>query len=227
MYFLEDWARKYGKRRSFSWGMSDREIYECALKEMRDMRDRRFVVLISTMDTHPPYTADGISDEDNRRYDTPFLRGLHMTDHHLGEFLKRLMADRELYNDRTLIVITADHTATHGENYLKRKNLVPGRIPLIFITPDTSVFEGLDRNKYASGIDLTPTLVHFIGGRVPESFMGRDLFSKKNIAISWFSDEQSGQLLVRSPDGEFQLPVDGNDPDPKKQALIDFFRSHY
>ena len=227
LYFLEDWARKYNKRRSFSWGMSDREIYECALNEMNAMRDRRFVVLISTMDTHPPYTADGISEEDERRFTTPFLRGLHMADHHLGVFLQRLMADRELYNDRTLIVVTADHTATHGENYLKRKRLVPGRIPLIFITPDPNVFRKLDRNKYASSIDLTPTLVNFIGGGIPDSFMGRDLFSPKNIAVSWYPDEKSGILFMRSPKGESVVSIKSGDPDPEKQAVRDFFRSHY
>lgn len=222
-YFLEEWKRKYGMRHSFAWGISDRELYSCVLKEMSPLRGKRFVVLISTMDTHPPYTADGISEADRERFSTPFLRGLHMTDHHLGEFLRQVMADPGLYDDRTLIVVTADHSATHGENYTKRKALLPDRIPLIFITRDRNVFRELDRSKFASSIDLTPTLVNFIGGEIPESFIGRDLFSRKNIAISWFGDTPQ----VRSPRGEFYLPIDSGSSDPEKQALIDFLRSHY
>ena len=223
-YFLEEWNRLYGMRRSFSWGVSDRELYSCVLKELRSWKEKRFVVLVSTMDTHPPYTADGITAEEKKRFPTPFLRSLHMADRHLGEFLRQLTADPELYDDRTLVVITADHSATHGENYTGRKDLAPDRVPLIFVTPAREHFRDLDRDKFASGIDLAPTLVEFIGGSAPESFMGRSLFSKKNIAISWLI---SDALLVRSPRGEFHLPLDRKSSDPEKQALIDFFHSHY
>ena len=224
MYFLEEWNRKYGLRRSFLWGISDRELYGCVLAELRSWRDRRFVVLISTMDTHHPYTADGITEEEKKRFPTPFLQALHTADRHLGEFLRELTADKNLYDDRTLIVVTADHTATHGENYLGRREYVPERVPLIFVTPDRSAFAKLDRNKYASGIDLAPTLVEFVGGEIPASFMGRSLFSRKDLALSWMMGEL---LLVRSPKGEWRLRIGRRDPDPQKQALLDFFDSHY
>ena len=224
LYFLEDWQRKYPITRRFAWGLSDREIYSYSLKEMRSWNNRRFVVLISTMDTHPPYTADGITAADRERFPSRFLRSLYMSDHHLGEFLKELMADKELYNDRTLVVITADHTATHGKNYLKRGDLSPGRVPLIFVTPDKTVFRKLDRNKYASSIDLTPTLVGFIGGAIPESFMGRDLFSKKNLAISW---THTRMMWVRSPGRNVIFSVDAAGADPEQQAFIDFFHSQH
>jgi len=224
VYFLEEWNRKYGKRRSFLWGISDRELYSCVLSELRSWKKKRFVVLISTMDTHHPYTADGITDEDKKRFGTPFLRALHMADRHLGDFLRELTADKTLYDDRTLIVVTADHTATHGENYLHRKEYVPERVPMVFITPARDAFATLDLDKYASGIDLAPTLVEFIGGGVPESFMGRSLFCRKDLALSWALGDL---LLVRSPQGERRLRIGSRDPDPEKQALLDFFRSHY
>lgn len=223
-HYLEEWIRKYGLRRSSRWGISDRELYACVLAELRSWQEKRFVVLISTMDTHPPYTADGITEEEKKRFPTPFLQGLHAADRHLGDFLRELMADPTLYDRRTLIVITADHTATHGENYLRRKEYVPERVPLIFITPERSAFEKLDRNKYASAIDFAPTLVELIGGEIPDSFMGRSLFSRKNLALSWTMNDQ---LLARSPAGEFRIRPDDRDPAPEKRALLDFFRSHY
>jgi len=223
-YFLEEWTRKYGLRRDASWGLSDRTLYSGVLKVLRTECGSRFVVLISTMDTHHPYTTDGISEADAKRFPTPFLQALHMADRHLGEFLRELMADETLYNDRTLIVITADHTATHGENYLGRKEYVPERVPLIFVTPDREAFARLDRSKYASGIDLAPTLVGFVGGASPESFMGRSFFSDKNIAVSWMPGDI---LLVRSPKGEFRVSPRVREKDPEKQAVVDFFRSRH
>lgn len=222
-YYLEEWAQKYGMRRSSEWGLRDDELYSCVLKEMRSWKERRFVVLISTMDTHWPYSSTGISAVEKRRFPTAFLQALHMADRHLGEFLREFMADEKLYDDRTLIVVTSDHTATHGENYLQRQDFIPERVPLIFITPDRSVFAALDTKKYASGVDLTPTLVNFVGGRAPESFMGRSLFSKKNLAISWL---HSGNLLLRSPKWKVEVGATP-DPDPEKQAVVDFFRSQY
>lgn len=224
MYFLEEWHRRFGKRRSFLWGISDRELYSCVLSVLRSWKKKRFVVLISTMDTHHPYTADGITEEEKERFPTPFLQALHTTDRHLGDFLRELMADNSLYDDRTLIVVTADHTATHGENYLDRKEYVPERVPLVFITPERRAFAALDRDKYASGIDLAPTLVEFIGGKMPASFMGRSLFSRKNLALSWMLNDL---LLVRSPGGESRLRIGDRNSDPRKQALLDFFNSHY
>ena len=224
MYFLEEWNRKYGLSRSFLWGISDRELYSCVLSVLRSWRDRRFVVLISTMDTHHPYAADGITEEEKKRFPTPFLRALRTADRHLGDFLRELMADKTLYDDRTLIVVTADHTATHGENYLGRREYVPERVPLIFITPARSTFDKLDGEKYASGIDLAATLVEFVGGEIPATFMGRSLFSRKDLALSWMMGDL---LLVRSPQGEWRLRIGNRDPDPQKQALLDFFNSHY
>ena len=223
-FYLEDWHRKYGLWRDFAWGISDRELYSCVLNELRALKKQRFVALVSTMDTHHPYTADGITGEEERRFPTPFLRALHMADRHLGNFLREFMADPELYDDRTLIVITADHTATHGENYLGRADLSPERVPLIFVSKDPAVFAGLDRNKYASGIDLAPTLVEFVGGEVPKSFMGRSLFSSKNMAVSWLP---SGLLLVRAPGLDLAVRADAEEFDPEQRAVVDFYRSHY
>ena len=81
-----------------------------------------------------------LTDEEKRNFPTPFLQALHNCDREIGKFVRKLTADPELYNDRTLIVITADHTATHGENFLKRKNFTPARIPLIFICRDQNIF---------------------------------------------------------------------------------------
>ncbi len=223
-YFLEEWSEKYALSRSCTWGISDPELYNSVLKELKSFPQQRMLAVISTMDSHPPYTASGITEEEKLRFPTPFLQALHTTDRNLGKFLSEVMSDPALYNNRTLIVVTADHSATHGENYLNRPDFTPGRIPLIFITPQKHIFNALKTEKFASSIDLTPTLVPMIGGSVPESFMGRTLFSDKNIALCRMNDNR---IFVHSPDFNIEFFTDKIQQDPLKKAFADFIKYHH
>lgn len=223
-YFLEEWSDRFGLSRSCTWGISDPELYDGVLKVLRQQRNSRLFAVISTMDSHPPYTASGITEADKLRFPTPFLQALHTTDRHLGNFVRTIMADRELYNERTLIVVTADHSATHGENYLKRPDFTPARIPLIFITPNLGIFRKLDRKKFASSIDLAPTLATWMGGVTPTSFMGRDLFSPKNLAFCWMHGDN---IFVHAPDFHAEVDVNKVPATPREKAFCEFFRRYY
>ena len=133
------------------------------------------------------------------------------------------MQNPKLYNERTLIIVTADHTATHGANYTKRSQFIPERVPLIFITPNQKIFQSLNKNKYASSIDLAPTILNLIGCEIPSSFMGRCLFSGKNRAITM----NGRYLIVYSQDNKV-LYIDINDPSGKLEtAYRDFYYSFY
>ena len=183
-YFLEEWQRKFVTVSREAWGLADFELFDMVLKVLKSPEmPERFISVISTIDIHPPYTIAGIPDG-KENFGSDFLNSLHSFDYHLGKFIQQIKSDPELYTPRTLIVLTADHSATHGENYLKRPDFNPSRIPLIFITPSPEPLKNLNREKYCSSIDITPTLVRLIGGVIPKSFMGRDLQEKKNCAIS-------------------------------------------
>lgn len=222
-YFLEEWSEHYALTRSCTWGISDPELYHGVFDVLKKTPHKRMIAVISTMDSHPPYTASGITEKEKLIFPTPFLQALHTTDRNLGNFLSRVMADPQLYNDRTLIVVTADHSATHGENYLARPNFFPARIPLIFITPQKEIFRNLQLDKFASSIDLAPTLVEFIGGIAPASFMGKSLFSDKNTALCWMNGDL---VFVHSPD--FNISFLLNDPPdaPLHKAFAEFIKYH-
>lgn len=226
-FFLEEWKRKYSAVSKEIWGLADFELFNMALKTLKSpAMPKRFIAVISTIDTHPPYTIAG-KPECRHRYKTPFLNALHSFDYHLGRFVRSIMDEPELFGPRTLLVVTADHSATHGENYLKRDNFNPARIPLIFITPSPGALKGLDSRKYCSSIDLTPTLVRLIGGKIPNSFMGRDLREKKNCAIA----RTPGHLMVINRPGEdkplvFKLGEKEYDS-PEKTAFNDYFNLYY
>jgi phosphoglycerol transferase MdoB-like AlkP superfamily enzyme len=135
------------------------------------------------------------------------------------------MADKELYNNRTLIIITADHSATFGENYLKRPSFSPSRIPLIFITPKTDIFKTIDPDLPASAVDLAPTILNLLGIQIPQTFIGRDLRNNKGIALSRTMDDE---LIVRSNGESFIIDLKKERPAAMpQQAYYDFFKLFY
>lgn len=226
-FFLEDWHERFAAKSRYTWGIGDNELFDLTLNVLsNDNMPKRFIALISTIDIHPPYTV--VPPENCRHeFGSKFLNSLHCFDHHLAVFLDRLMKNPKLYNERCLIIVTADHSATHGENYLKRLDFTPDRIPLIFITPNRGALAGLDAEKFCSAIDLSPTLVRFIGGKIPESFMGRDLREKKNCAISWMSGDKL--FCVEPGNKTYSILLQENDAtgDAFAQMMTDYFKLYY
>lgn len=94
----------------------------------------------------------------------------------------------QLYLDDTLILITADHSATHGENYTHRSRFTPDRIPLLWISrrePPGLAANGQEMADYCAQIDLPVTLLNLSGLPVPPTFMGNDLRLKRLPAPCW------------------------------------------
>jgi phosphoglycerol transferase MdoB-like AlkP superfamily enzyme len=222
-FFREEFFDKYNFGVENEWGLSDRTLYSGVFKELKECQAERFIAVISTIDTHPPYHHSELTPEEEKSFPNVFLQSLYSADRELNVFIQKIMQDPKLYNERTLIILTSDHTATHGENYTKRKIFSPERIPLIFITPNQKIFQKLDRNKYASSIDLAPTILSLIGCEIPSSFMGRSLFSEKNRAITSYGHF----LIVHSPD-EQNLYINMKAPEGILQtAYRDFYYSYY
>jgi phosphoglycerol transferase MdoB-like AlkP superfamily enzyme len=225
IFFMEEWRKNHMFPVENNWGLSDKALFQGVLLELKNIRQERFIAVISTMDTHNPYFSRDISDAEKEKFPTAFLQALHNTDREIGNFVDAVTNDESLFNDRTLIIITADHSATHGENYLNRGNFLPDRIPLIFICKDKSIFKNLNTGKFASSIDLPPTILKLTGSNEqPDSFMGRDLFSDKNIAVSRLF---GNKLLITNSENQQITMLNENQPDPVNKAWVDFYSSFY
>lgn len=226
-FFWEELRKKFNSVSHEAWGMADYELFDAVYRQFKspDMPEK-FIAVISTIDIHPPYTVAG-NDDCRHDFKSDFLNSLHSFDRHLGNFIRRIKNDPELFNQRTLLIVTADHSATHGENYLKRTDFNPARIPLIFISPNLKPLENLKKDKYCSTLDIAPTLVRLIGGKIPRSFMGRDLVEKKNCAISRIPGDL---LFVNAPELPEPLCVKLGETkydSPEKQAFNDYFNLYY
>lgn len=236
IFFLEEFQKEYKFTQVARWGLSDNNLFQGVLDELKKYEDEKFIAVISTVDTHPPYYIHEEEDKNKKTeiiFDDIFLQTLHNTDREIGRFTDELMADARLFDDRTLLIITADHTATFGRNYLNRPDFTPGRVPLILICRNREIFSGLNTGKYASSIDLAPTLMQLMGADLPESFMGRNLFSAKNCAITWLLSNRA-LIYFRTPVGNANkkvLYIDLNYQEPQEDeisaAFRDFFQSFY
>ena len=226
-FFWEELRKKFNSVSHEAWGMADFELFDVVYRQLKSPEvPESFIAVVSTIDIHPPYTVAG-NEDCKHDFKSDFLNSLHSFDRHLGNFISKIKSDPELYNPRTLLVITADHSATHGENYLKRTDFNPARIPLIFVSPDLTPLKDLKKDKYCSTLDITPTLVRLIGGKIPRSFMGRDLREAKNCAISRIPGDV---LFINAPDIAEPLCIKLGEKkydSPEKQAFNDYFNLYY
>ena len=154
------------------------------MEYLKTEKPDRFFLLVSTMDTHHPYHASGPT-AGQHKFGDAFLDAVHGADDNAGRFIRDFTADPELFNDRTLLIVTADHSASHGKNRTRRKILTdPARIPLIFITKRPLILPQETKDRIFSTIDLPATFARMLGEQIPDTFMGQDITTKNSFAIA-------------------------------------------
>ena len=225
MLFEEEIRRDYDYAAGAGgWGLSDESMYRATLDLLRKEKPDRYFMLVTTMDSHNPYHASGPTAE-LHKFGVPFYDSIHGVDDNIGRFVRDFTADPELFNDRTLLIVTADHSASHGKNFTRRKVLAsPAKIPLIFITKQN--LEGLDPDQLFSTIDLPATFARMLGKELPDTFLGRDFTVKKPFALC---RDISETIYVFFKDDE-TVKFEKHDPRPRntaEKALLNFYLQFY
>ncbi len=112
---------------------------------------------------------------------TQTLRSLYLglateVDHHIGRVIQFLM-DSGQYDD-TMIVVTADHGEMLGDRHAWGKMSIYDaayRTPLIIRVPGGEKQAGARIDAPTESIDITPTLLDWVGQDVPNAVDGRSL----------------------------------------------------
>lgn len=124
-------------------------------------------------------------------------------DHHIGRILDYLRDSGQF--DDTLIVITADHGEMLGDHYMWGKEApfeAALRVPLIIRDPNNPTSHGAQIDQFTETIDITPTLLDWVGEEPNISFNGKSLlpFLKGEAPQSWrkhvFAEVDFGHPLV-------------------------------
>lgn len=163
----------------FEWGDTDERIFEKALLWIKQNRKKKFISIICTINTHPPFYSQGKIPPGVE--DTPITRAFHATDLALQDFYKQLEKNG-LLDKRTLLIIGADHQITHGGelalDHLPQNKFGNRRIPLVMVAKDKKPLQGLLKDARASAIDMAPTLGDLLALPEQKSYYGKSLFLK-------------------------------------------------
>jgi len=196
---------------SWGGGLCDRAVFEEALGYLRDHRRKPSLLLVDTLDTHPPYywqKKEADFPAAVRATDGGLPRALNQLDDNIAFFI-RAMQSEGLLDSQTLVVVTADHFPAFGKEALALSGADgygTNRIPMLFVTRAAGAFAGLDRRRLSSQLDLAPTLARLMNLGSAQEFMGRDLLARG-----------PGRALGRDRD-LLRLRVEG---EPEKDVLLD------
>ncbi len=161
-----------------TWGVSDQDMFSRAAAELaKQPRDRPFYALLQTLSNHTPYplpqtlpvepvTGHGQLDE--------HLTAMRYSDWALGQFFEQ--ARRAPYFNETLFVIVGDHGFASGEQ-ITEINLSRFHVPLLLLAPGIRQAFGAQRDTVGTQVDIVPTIMGRLGGKVRHQCWGRDLLN--------------------------------------------------
>jgi len=144
---------------------------------------RASTTIASTIVGFPDFAA---TDENDRLLRAIYFGLATEVDHHIGRMINWLK-ESGIY-DQTLIVVTADHGDMLGDYGLWGKRTyfdASFHVPLIVRAPDGA--RGDTAVRFTESIDVTPTILDFIGADIPHSMDGCSLrpFVEGTEPASW------------------------------------------
>ena len=236
-YRAKEDLEKEGYLGSSGWGFHNDVMYEETIRILDQNRNKKLFLVTKTIDSHQPYPYCGLSKEDipaaiNQQPNNVFLKGIYWENITLQKFFLDLQ-DRNLLDDKTLIIITSDHNPHPSQNaHYKRLgegdlSLTLAPIPLIFISPNLQPFNNFSSATYASQIDFAPTLLGILGIPSPPDFSGRNLINvpeDQSYAVGFLGET----IYYWSRD--FQIKTDmysGKNQNASEKALIHWVQDLY
>ena len=130
------------------------------------------------------------TDEDIRTLRAIYLGLATEVDHHIGRVVQYLK-DSGQYDD-TLVVISADHGEMLGDRHSWGKMTVYDaayHTPLMIRMPDNQAQAGTSVTVPTESVDITPTILDWVGQSVPNAMDGRSLLPllQGNVPEDWRS----------------------------------------
>jgi len=236
-YRAKEDLEKEGYIGSSGWGYHNDVMYEETIRILEQNRNKKLFMVTKTIDSHQPYPYCGLSDEDippaiKEQPNNVYLKGIYWENITLKKFFQDLK-DRNLLDDKTLIVITSDHNPHPSQNaHYKRLgegdltlSLAP--LPLIFVSKNLKPFENFSGAAYASQIDFAPTLLGILGIPSPSDFSGRNMINvpeEGSYAVGFLGD------TIYYWSSDFHMKTDmynGKDQNASEKAIIHWVQDLY
>ncbi|PCH93940.1 MAG: sulfatase [Bacteroidetes bacterium] len=164
---------EYGNEGDYDgkWGIYDEEFFNFFLENIKEQKEP-FFNCIATLSSHHPYS---IPDKYSDRFEKGTLdihQSLGYADFALRRFFEE--ASKTDWYNRTLFVITADHTENSKDPYyVGRAGMYD--IPLLFFKPNSDL-KGLS-SRVTQHIDIMPSILDFIGYEEEYIAFGQSVFN--------------------------------------------------
>ena len=221
-FFADENLKKY----IYGWGLEDRVLYEQVVDYIKKNKKEKLFVSILGTDTHPPagqmkylhlnYPSAPKIENIKDRATQLWLTSIDRMDFDIAGFIENL--DKEgLFDDSTLIVISADHSCPLNNVTAKipghpRNNLA--KMPLIFLSK--RALPEADFSTRANQTDIAPTIAHILGIEKQAGWWGKSLFAAdrkgKSIGFDkkflYFSDDKSTKTInTEKPSDTFEEEI--------------------
>lgn len=221
-FFADENLKKY----IYGWGLEDRVLYEQVVDYIKKNKKEKLFVSILGTDTHPPagqmkylhlnYPSAPKIENIKDRVTQLWLTSIDRMDFDIAGFIENL--DKEgLFDDSTLIVISADHSCPLNNVTAKipghpRNNLA--KMPLIFLSK--RALPEADFSTRANQTDIAPTIAHILGIEKQAGWWGKSLFAAdrkgKSIGFDkkflYFSDDKSTKTInTEKPSDTFEEEI--------------------
>ena len=223
--YKEKLVEEYGKKYS-GWGFHNDVLYDKAIKILNENKSTKVFVSIKTIDFHQP----GCYHPNSKDFKLPnklkntdrVIKSIYWIDKSLQNFISKLSANK-LFDDKTLIIITADHNPHPGANYkkysIKDNYRRLAKIPLIFITKYHDFrFANKYKNKLTSQVDLLPTILSILDINYnSNSLFGNNIFVDNSFA---YLGKYKNILLYKNNKNSMSLKCNLSKEKESKECLL-------
>jgi phosphoglycerol transferase MdoB-like AlkP superfamily enzyme len=179
------------------WGISDGPFLEYMCRNISATKEP-FMAGVFTLSSHHPFLVPDNFKEPLREGPLAVHRVIHYTDQSLKKFFA--LAKKTNWYKNTIFVITADHSS---QPYFKEYTTTWGSfaVPIIFFDPSSELI-AKESHQVAQQLDITPTILGYLGYSGKLFTFGRNLFAPnpKGVCVNYLDglfNFFSGDYVIR------------------------------
>jgi phosphoglycerol transferase MdoB-like AlkP superfamily enzyme len=211
-FFGTEELKQYIDGEPLSWGWSDHQLFPATWKLMNEQSKKPFLMMLSTVDTHPPFTLakDMVKYGDGKN---DLLNSIHTADDAFGKFWDEFTLS-PLYKN-TIVITVADHavfpaayTKDNFADVVGKLSFYDENMFMVYV-PKSVLPKTIDLPS--SGIDFTPTVLNLLNINSANAFEGHSIFNERKDFPNILGMHEFG-LYINQLDKTGQRLIDYNIP---------------
>lgn len=167
---------RFGGRAEFDgkWGVWDEPFLQYFCATITEM-PQPFMAAVFTLSSHHPFRVpEKYVDKFPEEGLYPMHKCIRYADYSLAQFFES--ARKQPWFDKTVFVITADHSSSKRTHAEYKTTLGDYRVPILIYDPSGEIPRGKQKG-IAQQIDIMPTMLNYVGYDRPYVAFGKDLLN--------------------------------------------------